>query len=75
LIDFNSKELEIEKEIGKGNFGSVFIGLWKNQKVALKSLNEKTKKKKEMNKEINVLSKFDHPNIVKFLHIKMIFNI
>jgi len=38
--------LKIEKEIGKGNFGSVFIGIWRSQKVALKSLKEESKKRR-----------------------------
>jgi len=68
LIDFNSTELEIQKEIGKGNFGSVLLETGKDKKVALKSLNDESKRE-EMNKEISVLAKFDHPNIVKFLGI------
>jgi len=62
------------KKIGKGNFGEVYSGFWANRLVALKSILDATLEK-ELMKEINILAKLKHVNIVVFLAIQTIENV
>lgn len=55
----------IQKEIGKGNFGVVRKGKWKNNEVALKSIsshNDTTQD--DFIEELSLLVKFSHPNVI-----------
>ena len=59
--------------IGGGHFGTVRIGVQKNvdskKKYAIKSISKKNitdKDFEEMIKEVEILSKLDHPSIIKF---------
>ncbi|VDK49330.1 unnamed protein product [Anisakis simplex] len=57
-------EFEFGKRLGGGTFGSFYAGIWKtNEKsVGLKKIFQK----ELLQKEANVLSKIDHPNIIRF---------
>jgi len=64
-------EYVIGKEIGKGAYATVFIGIHKklNKKVALK-IYEKEKikeiqRKKSVRREIRLMKRLNHPNIAK----------
>lgn len=62
---------QFEKELGKGGFGRVFLAKEKvsNRLVAIKQLNNKDKKEQEnIIHEIQVVAKFNHPNIVTYHH-------
>ena len=69
--------LILEKCVGKGSFGEVYITSVKgddNKKLATKKLErdqiEGTEALKYLTNEIKILHKLDHPNIVKFHSIK-----
>ena len=54
----------ILKVVGKGSFGVVHKGLWKNKYVAVKRI-ESESEKKAFKVEIRQLARVSHPNIVK----------
>eukprot|EP01118_Nematostelium_gracile_P008225 TRINITY_DN2724_c2_g1_i1.p1 TRINITY_DN2724_c2_g1~~TRINITY_DN2724_c2_g1_i1.p1 ORF type:complete len:359 (-),score=76.06 TRINITY_DN2724_c2_g1_i1:23-1024(-) len=60
-------DIAIGKSIGEGAFGTVYEGIWlKSTKVALKKLNDETISTAAA-KEVALMSKFRHPNIVSYL--------
>lgn len=60
-IDYSEiQELQV---VGKGAFGVVWKGLWKNQFVAVKHINSEAERK-EFLVEVRQLSRVSHPNIV-----------
>ena len=67
--DIAWSELEIIAEIGRGAFGVVSSARWRDMKVAVKSVTGNLmdlgeSKTSEMEKEIGILQKVRHPNIV-----------
>merc|ERR1712118_628655 len=64
-------ELELYDTIGKGAFGVVFRGSWRGQEVAVKVLSlafhEEAAHVRSFKKEVDVLSRVDHPHIVKLM--------
>ena len=58
------KKLKIVDRIADGGFGVVYKALWKKQEVAAKQLS-----KEEGKREAEVLSKLDHPHIIKLLGV------
>ena len=69
--DFNTKYLKIQ-ELGSGGFSKVFRVENKltNEVFACKELiRSKIKDKEKFENEINIMSKCDHPNIVKLIEI------
>ena len=70
LIVIKGKEYEIMKELGHGGFGKVFqvLGKSDNKSYAIKEIPIKEEKKgqiEEIQKEADILSKFNCDNIVK----------
>ncbi|XP_035224894.1 mitogen-activated protein kinase kinase kinase 7-like [Stegodyphus dumicola] len=61
-IDF--KEITLEGILGKGSFGTVRKGKWRNIDVAVKVI-ETEQEKKAFIVEVQQLSRVNHPNIVK----------
>lgn len=67
-IDYS--ELVIGPKIGSGGFGVVYKGMWRGIDVAIKMINiEKMNEEVEKNflREINVMSKLRHQNVLLFL--------
>jgi hypothetical protein len=67
-IDYT--DLEVGEVIGKGYFGEVRRGTWKGIPVALKYIYRDLQSVKEKNmffKEISILSKLRHPNVITLL--------
>ena len=75
-------EIDIQTELGRGNFGVVSKGLWKGAiEVAVKELkaldkkdqkNDKDKYEKEKDafkKEMEIMKKLNHPNLTKMFGI------
>jgi len=63
-------EVIFEKSIGKGSFGEVFKGTCRGQVVAVKVLNKQNlpeKALREFEREVILISKYTHPNIVQFM--------
>ncbi len=61
--------LSVGQVVGKGSFGVVHKGLWKNKFVAVKRI-ESESEKKAFKVEIRQLARVNHPNIVKVLEIQ-----
>ncbi|XP_046458524.1 cyclin-dependent kinase F-4-like isoform X2 [Daphnia pulex] len=59
----------IKNELGSGGFGSVWEGVWRRQKVAVKKMiiSDFTKLCREREES---LLKLNHPNVVKMYHIE-----
>lgn len=70
-VQLFDNKYEFVKDLGKGGFGQVFLAKEKisNRLVAIKQLNnqDKTEQDKIIH-EIQVVAKFNHPNIVSYLH-------
>jgi hypothetical protein len=70
-IDYN--QLEFERQLGKGNFGAVFYGIWNGQPVAIKKSNMVVASKKDIEDIIReaetMLSFPPHPNVLSVLGI------
>jgi serine/threonine-protein kinase ULK/ATG1 len=67
------KYLIFKNKIGKGTFSSVYKGIdsEKNIYVAVKKINRKgiDKMRKYIDKEIEIMKKLDHPNIIKLYDV------
>ena len=70
-LKINSKEYKIEKKLGEGGYGKVYqiLNESDNQYYALKEFPIKGETKENIQlikKEAEILSKFNHKNIVKY---------
>ncbi|XP_050524364.1 mitogen-activated protein kinase kinase kinase 7-like isoform X2 [Daktulosphaira vitifoliae] len=61
-IDYN--EIEKLEIVGKGSFGVVYRGRWRNNYVAVKHIDTEAERK-AFTVEVRQLSRVNHPNIVK----------
>ena len=64
LVFYN--ELIIDTLLDKGQFGSVFKGVWQGMSIAIKELDDYTDPK-EFSDEVWLMSQLDHENIVRFV--------
>ncbi|XP_063626070.1 mitogen-activated protein kinase kinase kinase 7-like [Cydia splendana] len=62
--EINYSEIEELQVVGKGAFGVVWKGLWRNTFVAVKHINSEAEKR-EFAIEVRQLSRVSHPNIVR----------
>ncbi|KAL5481915.1 hypothetical protein EMCRGX_G022190 [Ephydatia muelleri] len=78
LHDFKEKGWAIQRNqiqkktiIGKGEFGDVWLGTYKDQQVALKSMKEfhDSSAKLQFLAEASVMTSLQHPNLVQFIGI------
>eukprot|EP01117_Protostelium_nocturnum_P011066 TRINITY_DN4014_c0_g1_i1.p1 TRINITY_DN4014_c0_g1~~TRINITY_DN4014_c0_g1_i1.p1 ORF type:complete len:1508 (-),score=396.84 TRINITY_DN4014_c0_g1_i1:57-4580(-) len=67
--DVMLKDVTIGNCIGEGHFGSVYVGEWNNTQVALKSLKGEADVMNKWLEEVSLLSKLNHPNVVRLLGI------
>lgn len=71
-MDLNDKYI-IDKKIGSGGFSEVYLGLDKilNIKIAIKKINLKQKNivLDKLIKEIEIMKKMDHPNIISYYDV------
>jgi hypothetical protein len=77
-LQFDRLKLEFIKELGEGEFGTVFsavasgiISSEESTQVAVKTLKGGSSRKtaKEFQKELEVMMEFDHPNIIRLLGV------
>jgi len=62
--------ITIQKRLGEGKFGEVFLGSWDGTKVALKRVKQSEGlQNSDFFKEANILCKVVHPNTVQFLGV------
>jgi serine/threonine protein kinase len=75
LYQKHSKSIDIlmiDKKIGAGGSGTIWLGKWQRQKIAYKILNEANISGANMDdfiQELSLLLKLQHPNIIKFYGI------
>ena len=62
-IDYD--ELKIDKIIGEGSFGIVYLGIYRNNQVAIKKIKDGSNKE-EIDKEIDMMSKFKNEYLIHF---------
>jgi len=82
--EINIQELKIDKELGRGNFGIVYLGYWNNISVAIKTLqltsgsspyygepdiNLPPEKIQAFATEVEAMTSVRHPNLVTLLGI------
>ncbi|KAG2388284.1 hypothetical protein C9374_000448 [Naegleria lovaniensis] len=63
------EDIKIERKIGEGGNGVVYLGLWRNLKVAIKSVKAfdlSEEESDEFDKEAAILSRLRHFNVVQF---------
>jgi serine/threonine protein kinase len=69
-------DLNLEKCLGKGAFGEVYLTTKKGSKLKYatkkidKSVMKNPKSKEYLENEINILKEMDHPNIIKLIEVK-----
>ena len=80
ISQWNESSGTIEKTIGEGTFGKVKLGVHipSEEQVAIKILEkERIQDKEDLNRiarEINILKKLNHPNIIKIYDVRYIYN-
>lgn len=63
------EDVKLERFVGQGAFGTVYQGWWGNKKVAVKVLSSdfaSEQQRNSLHREVQILSRLDHPNIVTF---------
>jgi hypothetical protein len=68
--DLNPADIQLGKELGRGAYGTVFSATLRGQNVAVKKLNSQNideKKLTDFKKEVEIMSKLRHPNVLLFM--------
>lgn len=63
----------VVKELGSGAFGLVNLAIWKDQQVAIKTLNSEATEREKVKflQEAAIMGQFFHENVIKVLGIIM----
>ncbi|XP_073242312.1 tyrosine-protein kinase CSK-like [Porites lutea] len=64
-------ELQLGKSIGKGEFGDVLQGVYRGQKVAVKSLLDDSHAAQSFLTEASIMTNLSHKNLVKLLGVSL----
>ena len=67
LVEIHPSNIKLGESIGSGAYGAVYAGTWNKRTVAVKKLHSISKRSdvKTFLREVSVLSKAKHPNIVQ----------
>ncbi|XP_063242108.1 tyrosine-protein kinase Src64B isoform X2 [Bacillus rossius redtenbacheri] len=63
--EIDRNELELIRQLGRGNFGEVWYGTWKGTEVAVKTLRPGTMSTQAFLEEAAIMKKFRHPRLVR----------
>ncbi|KAK3564365.1 hypothetical protein QTP86_017331 [Hemibagrus guttatus] len=63
--ELDMEDLTLGAELGSGQFGLVLEGLWRGEKVAVKTIREGAMSEEEFKEEAKVMMKVSHPKLVK----------
>lgn len=69
LDEINAMDVVMGDIIGSGYFGEVRRGLWNGTEVAIKRFYRDEDKKKALEREMPIISKLRHPNILSFFGV------
>jgi len=64
-FNINPAEIEIEKEIGAGQFGIVYKGIWRGYEVAMKTMKDGMMNDSDFFDEAKIMMKYNHPNLIR----------
>jgi len=67
LLEYMTDDFSEKREIGRGGFGVVYKGEFKNRTIAVKKLTFTDNAEKDFDREIQNLMMVSHQNIVRFL--------
>lgn len=63
------QDLKLGEVLGKGEFGDVLLGTYRNQKVAVKKLKDSSKAAQDFLAEASVMTSLRHNNLVQLLGV------
>nr|CDQ00093.1 BMA-DAF-1, isoform c [Brugia malayi] len=62
-----ARQIELQKEIGQGRFGEVWLGYWKGDEVAVKIFSSRDERSWNREVEIFQTNLLRHPNLLRFI--------
>lgn len=63
------QELQIREPLGKGEFGEVLLGMWKDRRVAVKMLKDSSEAAQKFLAEAKLMKSLHHENLVNLLGV------
>ena len=69
-LNFFLVKIDESKELGRGGFGTVFLGFFEGNKVAVKRIPVGVlDEENDLQREIELHKQLDHQNVLKLLHV------